>query len=119
MWFTPSSTARRSTAIDPVAVARRAGWKAALPVSRIAPKPIRLTVRSPSVQVPAAAAVIVSEVIAGVSHAPGTAPAGFYGWMYVLSVATADAGLPTGNGSGTPEDALDTACRLHLTGLGT
>jgi hypothetical protein len=40
-------------------------WKAALPVSRIAPKPMRLTVRSPSVQVPAASAVIVSVVIGG------------------------------------------------------
>ncbi|MGW7674457.1 hypothetical protein ACWGJX_46690 [Streptomyces sp. NPDC054775] len=26
-----------------------------------------------------------------------------------------DALLPTGGGSGTPEDALDTACHLHLT----
>jgi hypothetical protein len=26
-----------------------------------------------------------------------------------------DALLPTGSGSGTPEDALDTACHLHLT----
>ncbi|MFI6624639.1 hypothetical protein [Streptomyces sp. NPDC050528] len=30
-----------------------------------------------------------------------------------------DALLPTGDSSRTPEDALDTACRLHLTGLGT
>lgn len=30
-----------------------------------------------------------------------------------------DALLPTGSGSGTPEAALDTACHLHLTGLGT
>jgi hypothetical protein len=68
MWLTPSSIARRSTAIDrsrPLGVPR---WKAALPVSRIAPKPMRRTGRSPSVQVPAAAAVIVSEVIAAVSH---------------------------------------------------
>jgi hypothetical protein len=30
-----------------------------------------------------------------------------------------DALLPTGSHSGTPEDALDTACHLHLTGLDT
>jgi hypothetical protein len=28
-----------------------------------------------------------------------------------------DSLLPTGTGSGTPEDALDTACRLHLGAL--
>jgi hypothetical protein len=33
-------------------------WKTALPVSRIAPNPIRLTLKSPSVHVPAEAAVI-------------------------------------------------------------
>jgi hypothetical protein len=27
--------------------------------------------------------------------------------------------LPTGSGSGTPEDALDTACHLHLADLDT
>jgi hypothetical protein len=37
--------------------------KTALPVSRIAPNPTRLTVKSPSCQVPADAAVIASEVI--------------------------------------------------------
>jgi len=35
-----------------------------VPVSRMAPKPSRLTVRSPSVQVPAAAAVVVPETMA-------------------------------------------------------
>ena len=65
MWFTPSSIARRSTAIDRLAVARRAvGAKACrCCVRRIAPNPSRLTVRSPSFQVPAAVAVIVSEVM--------------------------------------------------------
>ena len=56
MWLTPSSTARRSTAIDwPRSLGEpfANGW---LPVSRIAPKPSRLTVRSPRPQVPAAAA---------------------------------------------------------------
>src|SRR6266700_6439271 len=56
MWLTPSSTARRSTAID---WSRSLGVpfsKGRLPVSRIAPKPRRFTVRSPSCQVPAAAA---------------------------------------------------------------
>ena len=42
---------------------------AALPVNRIAPKPIRLTVRSPSFQVPALEASIVSEVMIELSHA--------------------------------------------------
>ena len=65
MWLTPSSTALRSTAIDRSRSLGVPWWKAALPVSRIAPKPMRLTVRSPSVQVPAASAVIVSEVIGG------------------------------------------------------
>jgi hypothetical protein len=37
--------------------------KAALPVSRMAPRPRRLTIMSPSFQVPAAAAGIASEVI--------------------------------------------------------
>lgn len=77
MWLTPSSTARRSTAIDPSRSLGVPRWKAPLPVSRIAPKPTRLTGRSPSVQVPAALAVMVDEVTAAVSHAPGTAPVGF------------------------------------------
>jgi hypothetical protein len=50
MWFTPSSTARRST----LTASSRSGFA----VMRIEPKPIRLTVRLPSVQVPTAAAVI-------------------------------------------------------------
>jgi hypothetical protein len=61
--------------------------EAALPVSRMAPKPMRLTVMSPSVQVPDAAAVIVSEVIAAVWHT-------IYGYVYVFRVLTAEAGLP-------------------------
>src|SRR2546421_9732232 len=52
MWFTPSSTARRSTLI----ATSRSGFA----VIRIEPKPIRLTVRSPRSQVPAAAAVTSS-----------------------------------------------------------
>jgi hypothetical protein len=60
MWFTPSSTARRSTAI---ARSLSPGAPSASAVSRIAPNPIRLTVRSPSCQLPAAEAVIVSVVI--------------------------------------------------------
>ncbi len=71
MWFTPSSTARRST---PIARLRSLGVPSpnATPfcVRRIAPKPIRLTVRSPSVQVPEATAVIVFEIMSGVCHAP-------------------------------------------------
>ena len=49
----------------PVAVAGAAPARErrAVLVRRIAPKPIRLTVRSPSFQVPEAAAVIVSEVM--------------------------------------------------------
>src|ERR1700677_98338 len=51
MWFTPSSTARRRTAI---------AWaRSGAAGRRIAPSPIRLTVRSPSCQVPAASAVTV------------------------------------------------------------
>src|SRR4051812_793380 len=50
MWLTPGSTARRST--------RTARSRSGFAVRRIDPKPIRLTVRSPSVQVPAAAAVV-------------------------------------------------------------
>ena len=49
MWFTPSSTARRNTWI--------ATARSGLTVRRMEPKPIRLTTRSPSVHVPAAAAV--------------------------------------------------------------
>ncbi len=68
MWFTPSSIALRSTAIDRSRSLGVPRLKAALPVSRIAPKPMRLTGRSPRVQVPEAAAVIFSDVISGVSH---------------------------------------------------
>src|ERR1044072_1252030 len=100
MWLTPRSIAFRSTAID---LSRSLGvpwWKAALPVSRIAPNPSRLMVRSPSVQVPAACAVIVCEVIDGVSHGPRAPSPVFYGYVYlcvpygyvyVFRVATAEA----------------------------
>lgn len=65
MWFTPSSTARRSTLIAWPRSLGTAPVPNASPfcVRRIAPKPIRLTVKSPSFQVPEAAAVIVSEVM--------------------------------------------------------
>src|ERR1700690_100895 len=58
MWLTPSSTARRSTPIERPRSLGAPRSKAALPVRRIAPSPTRLTVRSPSCQVPAAAALI-------------------------------------------------------------
>src|ERR1035437_5772188 len=69
MWLMPSSTARRSTLIDR---SRLLG----------VPRPSRLTVRSASFRVPAAAAVIVSEVMAEAFNAafeppvqqPGSAP---------------------------------------------
>src|SRR4051812_37273426 len=73
MWLTPSSTALRSTVIDRSRSLGVPRWKAALPVSRIAPNPMRLTDRSPSFQVPAASAVIVSGIIGGVSHTSGPA----------------------------------------------
>ncbi|MFC7641379.1 hypothetical protein ACFQX6_10635 [Streptosporangium lutulentum] len=63
MWLTPSSTARRSTVIDRSRSLGAPRLKAALPVRRIAPNPTRLTVRSPSFQVPAAAAAAVCEVV--------------------------------------------------------
>ena len=62
MWFTPSPTARRSTRMDWSRSLGAPRSKAALPVSRMAPKPRRLTTMSPSFQVPAAAAGIASEV---------------------------------------------------------
>jgi hypothetical protein len=71
MWFTPSSRALCRTAIERPRSLGVPWWKAALPVSRIAPKPRRRTGRSPRCQVPDASAVIVSEVIGGVWH---TAP---------------------------------------------
>jgi hypothetical protein len=44
-------------------------------------------------------------------------------WGFALYDAAGDryqdSLLPTGSGSGSPEDALDTACHLHLTGLDT
>src|ERR1700742_1086325 len=56
MWLTPSSTARRRTAIAPSR--SRGGPVMPGPVRRIAPNPRRLTSRSPAiVNVPAAAAV--------------------------------------------------------------
>src|SRR2546429_6393023 len=60
MWLTPSSTARRSTLMDRSRSPGVPRPKTAPPVRRIAPKPSRLTVRSPSCQVPAAAAVTVT-----------------------------------------------------------
>ncbi len=65
MWFTPSSTARRSTLIARPRSLGRASAANASPscVRRIAPNPIRWTTRSPSVQLPDAAAVIVSVVM--------------------------------------------------------
>src|SRR2546421_481675 len=53
MWFTPSSTARRSTAID---VSRARMPPSEVAIRRIAPKPSRFTSKEPSCQVPAAAA---------------------------------------------------------------
>lgn len=44
------------------------GWKAALPANRIAPRPMRLTGGSPGPKVPAASAVIVRGLVAGVPH---------------------------------------------------
>src|SRR5262245_61792073 len=55
MWLTPSSTALRRTAMD---WSRSLGVPSALITSRMAPKPRRLTVRSPSCQVPAADALV-------------------------------------------------------------
>src|SRR3954471_7808694 len=56
MWFTPSSTARRSTAIAPWRSAGGPGVPG--PVRRIAPKPRRLTSSSPAIaKVPEAVAV--------------------------------------------------------------
>src|SRR5690625_3378780 len=54
MWLTPSSTARRSTAIASSRL--RGAGSQGIPVTRIAPYPIRLTVRSPRRQAPDAAA---------------------------------------------------------------
>ena len=53
--FTPSSTTRRSNAF----AASRSGGSPQMPgpVTRMAPKPMRLTVRSPIPMVPAAAAL--------------------------------------------------------------
>src|SRR5438094_10303931 len=60
MWLTPSSIARRSTEMDRSRSPGAPRPKTAPPVRRIAPKPSRLTLRSPSCQVPAAAAVTVT-----------------------------------------------------------
>lgn len=68
--------------------------KAALPVSRIAPKPGRWTGRSPGFQVPAVAAVIFCAPIGGVPPTPLEAARPFYGYVYVLRAATAEAGSP-------------------------
>jgi hypothetical protein len=58
VWFTPGSTALRSTVIAWSRLPGIASGANAAPRwgKRITPNPIRLTVRSPSVQVPAAAA---------------------------------------------------------------
>src|SRR3954452_20097703 len=61
MWFTPSSTARRSTASD---VSRARMPPSDVDIRRMAPKPIRLTSKEPSFQVPAAAAGSVFVVMA-------------------------------------------------------
>ena len=60
MWFTPSSTARRSTAIDWSLSPGGLLSHGILPGSRIAPNPSRLTSLSPSRHVPAAAALVAS-----------------------------------------------------------
>src|ERR1700759_3090051 len=62
MWLTPSSTARRSTVRDRLRSLVVPLPNGTLPVSRIAPKPSRLTVRSPSRHVPAAAASRAGEL---------------------------------------------------------
>src|SRR5690349_3046273 len=66
MWLTPSSTVRRNTAMARSRSPGAAPVTRARPVygRRIAPNPIQLTVRSPSFQAPAAAAVTGAEVIA-------------------------------------------------------
>lgn len=43
---------------------------------------------------PAASAVIVCELIGGVSHTPRGPVEPLYGYVYELSAATAEAGLP-------------------------
>ena len=78
MWSTPSSIARRSTAIEVSRSRATPPWNGRLPVSRIAPNPSRLTVRSPSCQVPAAPAG---------SALDGTAPLGGHGDRGVASRA--------------------------------
>src|SRR6185312_16691739 len=92
MWFTPSSTAARNTAIawsrsPGMAPGANAGprWG-----NRIAPNPIRLTLRSPSVQVPAAAAPPISPATAGVcptSAAAMPAPC-TWDWRHGVQVRT-------------------------------
>jgi hypothetical protein len=70
MWVTPSSTARRSTAI--AASRLRGAGSHGILVRRIAPKPMRLIVWSPSCQVPAASAVwVVVRVVMGRSLVGG------------------------------------------------
>ena len=68
MWLTPSSTARRSTRRACSRSRGTASGISAGPVCgrRIAPKPIRWTVRSPSFQVPEAEAVTVVTVVSEV-----------------------------------------------------
>src|SRR5580658_6484669 len=83
IWFTPSSTARRST---PIARSRSLGVPSAFAVRRMAPNPIRLTVRSPSIQVPAAAAVIVCEVTTEVCHPAGHPAAARPGHRFCMLV---------------------------------
>src|SRR5579863_9066411 len=56
MWLTPRSIALRSAAIERFRSLGVPRSKTPVPVRRIAPNPIRFTVRSPSAQVPAALA---------------------------------------------------------------
>src|ERR1700691_2006604 len=83
MWLTPSSSARRSTAIDRDRSLGSPFSNGILPVRRIAPNPSRLTVRSPSRHVPAADAGIAVEVTA-----PG------YPGLEVVPVRRAVLGVP-------------------------
>src|SRR5580698_9753872 len=65
MWLTPSSTARRSTLMAWSRFAGTASGISARPCwgRRMAPNPSRLTTRSPSGQVPAAAAGVTGRAV--------------------------------------------------------
>src|SRR5215472_11020006 len=81
MWFTPSSTARRSTSMDRDLLAGTLSPDGSLPGSRIAPNPILLTVRSPSSHVPAAAALITGELIPTGYAAPSSGTGRLLPWQ--------------------------------------